>query len=253
MTFEEYWLLVLIVSARVTAFIAIMPLLRGSNIPMMAKTSIILSISAFVAYQLEPIQVQNLPELLGILILEVIIGFILAYIVELMFSIVRIAGSLIDLDIGLANPFSDGTTNSQATVISRIFYYVFILIFIVVGGVEQVISGFVYTFQLNFRTEVLSDPAFMSHIIETFNFMFFGALQIAIPFMMSTFLIYIALLLMSKSVDKINILMNIFGVKILVGVIMIAFCVPTLIIVFQQVNDLNTESFYELIRMMFSE
>lgn len=249
--FQEYWLLVLIVGSRTTAFLMMLPFFRGRSIPVLAKTSIILSISLFVARSLEPVQIETLPELFGVLAFEIIVGFVLAYMIELIFSIVRVAGSLIDMDIGLSNPFFDSTTNSQSTSISRLFYYVFLMIFLLIGGLETVITGFVYTFQFQLKNDFLSDISFLDYMLETFNYMFFGALQIAIPFMMSTFLVYISLLLMSKSVDKINILMNIFGVKIFVGLAMILLCVPVLIIVFEQANEILIEKFFELIGLMF--
>ena len=253
MSFEEYWLTVTIVFTRLMVFFTVLSFFRGTSVPILAKTSFVLSISLFIAYQVEPLTPTNIWELVGIIIIEVIIGFLLAFVIELMISIIKIAGSLLDIDIGLANPFYDGISGTQATILSKIFYYVFLLIFLVSGGFEKIMYGLMYTFKLSIQKDFLQKEDNMMFFVELFQVMFFGALQIALPFMMGTFLLYIALLLMSKVVDKINILMNVFGIKIFVGVAMVTVMIPTLMIIFQQVDEQMIEKFYEYIGFIFKQ
>lgn len=216
----------------------------------MVKAVIAIGISIFVAYRMEPVHVDNLWSLLGLMLLEAVVGLILAYIVEMMVSIVRIAGSYIDIDIGLATPFMD-MNQTQTTVFSSLFYSIFVLIFLMLDGFNNMFAGFIYSFGLDISKQFLTGGHLLNFILETFTYMFFGALQIALPFMMATFLVNLALLLMSKSVDKINILANVFGIKILVGLALIFVAVPVITIVFQQINDNLMEKFYEAMNYMF--
>lgn len=250
MSFDQYWILVLLALARTITFIFFLPFFKSQGFPNMVKLAISLGIAIFVAYRMEPIVIENLWHLLGLIFLEVIVGFMLAYVVELMVSVVRVAGSFIDLDIGMANPFFD-MNQTQTTVISSLFYSMFVLVFLVVDGFNEMLAGFIYSFGLNISEQMFLGGGLLDFFLETFTYMFFGALQIALPFMMATFLVNLALLLMSKSVDKINILMNVFGIKILVGLALIFVAVPTLIIVFQQVNDSLIEKFLEVMNYMF--
>jgi flagellar biosynthetic protein FliR len=112
-------------------------------------------------------------------------------------------------------------------------------------------GGFIYSFGLDISHQFQFGGNLATFILETFTYMFFGALQIALPFMMAMFLVNIAMLLMSKSVDKINILMNVFGIKILVGLALIVVTIPTLIIAFQQLNDNLIEKFMETMNYLF--
>jgi flagellar biosynthesis protein FliR len=253
MSFEEYWLTVMIVFTRLIVFFTVLSFFRSTSIPMLAKTSFVLSISLFVAYQIEPITPTNAWEIVGIVIINVIIGFLLAYVIELMISIIKIGGSLLDMDIGLANPFYDGISGTQATILSKIFYYIFLLIFLVSGGFEKLMYGIIYTFKLSIQKDFLEKEENMLFFIELFQVMFLGALQIALPFMMGTFLLYIALLLLSKVVDKMNILMNVFGIKIFVGIGMVTIMIPALMVIFQQVDEQMIEKFYEYIGFIFTK
>lgn len=250
MSFDQYWILVLLALSRTASFIFFLPFFRNPGFPNMAKMAISLGISIFVAYRMDPVVIENIWHMLGLLILEFIVGLILAYVVELMATVVKVAGSYIDLDIGLATPFPD-MNQTQTTIISSIFYSMFLMIFIVLNGFNEMLAGFMYSFGLNISKQFILGDDLLNFILETFTYMFSSALQIALPFMMATFLVNLSLLLMSKSVDKINILMNVFGVKILVGLGLIFVAIPTLIIVFQQLNDSLIEKFFEVMNYLF--
>lgn len=250
MSFDQYWILVILALSRTIAFIYFLPFFKNPGIQNLPKISIALGISVFVAYRMDPVQIQNIWHFAGLILLEFIVGLILAYIIEMMVSAVRIAGSYIDMDIGLANPFAD-MNNTQTTIVSSIFYSMFVLIFLVLDGFNQMFAGFIYSFGLDISGQFLTGGQVLNFILETFTHMFFSALQIALPFMMATFLVNLALLLMSKTVDKINILMNVFGIKILVGLCLIFIAIPTLTIVFQQLNEGLMEHFMDVMKLMF--
>ncbi|MCK2000002.1 flagellar biosynthetic protein FliR [[Brevibacterium] frigoritolerans] len=250
MSIDQYWILVLLALARSISFIFFLPFFKSSSFSKMPKVAIALGISMFVAYRMEPIQIDNIWQFAGLLLLEFFVGIILAYIVEMLVSIPRIAGSYLDLDIGLSSPFSD-INHQQTTIISSIFDSMFLLVFLVMGGFDELFAGFIYSFGFDISTQLLFGGDLLDFILETFTYMFFGALQIALPFLMATFLVNLAMLLMSKSVDKINILMNVFGVKIIVGLLLVFIAIPTLSIVFQQVNDTLIEKFLEAMNYMF--
>ena len=252
MSLEQYWILVLLAFARTVSFIFFLPFFRNSGFPNMCKIAISLGIAMFAAYRMDPIPIENVWHFTGLFLLEFMAGLILAYVVEMMVSVVRIAGSFIDIDIGLSNPFMD-INQGQTTLVSSLFYSMFVLSFLLLDGFNEMLSGFIYSFGLDLSKQFLFGGDLINFILETFTYMFFGALQISLPFMMATFLVNLAMLLMSKSVDKINILLNVFGVKILVGLALIFVATPTLMIVFQQLNDSLIEKFFETMNYMFQK
>lgn len=250
MSFDQYWILVLLALSRSVAFIFFLPFFRNQGFPNMAKVALSLGIAIFAAHKMPTVEVDSVWTLVGLLVLEVIIGLILAYTVELMVSVVKVAGSYIDMDIGFSTPFMD-MNQSQTTILSSLFYYIFVLVFLVTDGFNQVFAGFIYTFKFDVSHQFLLGGDLLNFVIETFTYMFFGALQIALPFMVATFLVNLALLLMSKYVDKLNILTNVFGIKILVGLALTFVAVPTLLIVFQQLDDNLIEKYFETMKYMF--
>jgi flagellar biosynthesis protein FliR len=251
--FEEYWLLVLLATARIGSFLFMLPFFRGQGIPAMAKGSLAVSLGMFSAFQMKPVEVGGMPDLIIHILIEVLIGLTLAYSVEVVVAIIKMAGAMIDMDIGLANPIFDPMTGEASTVISRIFFSFFITIFIAMNGVSYFISGIIQTFQLTIPDELFGKESFLEFLIDIMNYMFLGAVQIAFPFMFATFLVNLTLLFMGKSVDKINIFINMFGIKILVGLVLVAISVPILTTVFQQVYEGLDEQYIETIRMLFGK
>src|SRR5690625_3635819 len=110
---QSTWIMTLLVMARTFAFLSTLPVLRGIKIPLSGKLAITLPISIFIAHQIEIVEVETVLEFLGLLSFEVVVGLTLGFILELITSIVRMAGSLIDQDIGLANPFFDPNFRSE--------------------------------------------------------------------------------------------------------------------------------------------
>lgn len=240
----------LLALARTVSFIYFLPFFKGGGFLQMPKVAISLGISIFAAFHMKPVVIESLWELAGLAILEVIVGVTLALVVETVISVVRVAGSFIDLDIGMANPFPD-MSNSATTVMATIFYSIFVLILFATDGFSQMLSGFIYTFGLDISTQLLAGGDMVDFILELFTYMFFGALQIALPFMMASLIVNLSFLLMAKTVDKINVLQNIFGIKILVGIFLVCISVPTLMIVFEQLGETLLEKFLESLNYMF--
>lgn len=251
MNFEEYWILVMLATARIGAFLFMLPFFRGQGIPAMAKGSLAFALGMFTAYQMQPVSVNTMPELIVHVVIEVLIGLFLAFTIEVMVSAVKMAGALIDMDIGLANPIFDPLSGEASTIISKIFFAYFITIFIAMNGVSFFVGGIVQTFQFKVPEQMFGKEIMLEYLVEIANSMFLGAVQIAFPFMFATFLVNLTLLFMGKSVDKINIFMNMFGIKILVGLVLVTISVPILSTVFQQVYEALDEQFIEAVHILF--
>lgn len=250
MSFEAYWIVVMMVTARIGAFLFLLPFLRGLGVPAMAKGSISFALALLVARDLSAYPVHTLGDIITHLVMEVMIGAFLAFIIEVLVSAVRFAGSLIDVDIGIGTPIFDPTSGAMNTVISKIFFAYFTIIFVALGGLGFFIGGIARTFQFDIPLTWMGKDALFDFVVDAANSMLVGGVQIAFPFMFATFLVNLTLIFMGKSVDKLNILMNMFGIKILVGLFLVMMSIPILTIVFQQVYEGLDEQFLETIRIM---
>lgn len=112
----EFFLAVVIVFSRVASFLFFFPLLKGRNIPNSVKVVFGMAISIPVATGVDVSGITTLPDLLLRVTSEVVFGLALAKLVEIIAVIPKMAGFMIDYDLGfsqvnLIDP-SYGTQNS---------------------------------------------------------------------------------------------------------------------------------------------
>lgn len=145
----EYFLLILV---RVSCFIFAAPFFGTTGVPRRVKAGF----SVFVAYLIYgAISVHVYPpyetllEYAGLVIKEAITGLIIALGAQFCFMIVSFAGHLIDAEIGFAMAsLMDPTTRQQTSVSGLYLQYTFMLLFIMSGMYQYLITALAETFTL---------------------------------------------------------------------------------------------------------
>ncbi|HKM43280.1 MAG TPA: flagellar biosynthetic protein FliR [Limnochordia bacterium] len=221
---------------RLSTFMAVAPLFNMRNVPMMVK----LGFAALCALLTMPPLAGswNLDSwaVLALLAMhEVVIGFSLAFVVILVFSIVNFAGHYVDTPIGfgMASVF-DPAIGGQVPVFSQ-FYYIFaVLIFLGVDAHLWLIQAVQYSFQaIPFGTIIQLEPAF-SLIMDLIKQVFIIGIQIALPITATILLTDIGLGIVIRAVPQINVFVLGFPIKILVGLVVVFFGLPTFIYIASQ-------------------
>ncbi len=98
----EFFLAVVIVFSRVASFLFFFPLLKGRNIPNSVKVVFGMAISIPVATWVDVSGITTLPDLLLRVTSEVVFGLALAKLVEIIAVIPKMAGFMIDYDLGFS-------------------------------------------------------------------------------------------------------------------------------------------------------
>jgi type III secretion protein T len=125
---------------------------------------------------------------IGLLIKELFIGFILAFLITIPFYIAQSSGSLIDHIRGSASlQVTDPTTSTQTGPVGILYNYTLIAIFFIIGGPFLYIDAISKSFVLIPVTEVLN-PIFFSlqidfwkKLIGLLSYIFSIAIQLGAP------------------------------------------------------------------------
>jgi type III secretory pathway component EscT len=134
----EYFFSLLFLSiARVYPIINMVPFLGGKVMPIPAKMGLALSIFAitfpFMVESYEPIPWS--PLLIGYVLKELFIGFILGFLASIPFTIAQMTGVVIDNQRGSSSlTGQDATTGSQSSSIGILYNYILIVIFFSLDG-----------------------------------------------------------------------------------------------------------------------
>lgn len=249
---EQVVLTFFLIFVRVSSFLFLLPMLNNKYIPNMTKVVLAAGVSLGAYHQVPLITTTDTLSYVGMLGFQLIIGLTLGYVVEVIFATPKIAGSLIDMDMGFsAAQLLDPGSNQHTTIISNMLYLLFVYIYVAVGGLQSLLSTIVYSFQFLEPTLFFGDADFLEWIKTILLYMFTASIQIALPITASMFIINLVMLIIGKSAPQVNIFANIFTIKIAIGMILLFVALPFIGDVFVQMNEMLMEKVMETMNYMF--
>lgn len=158
------------------------------------------------------------------------------------------------MGLAYANIF-DVFAEEDNLVISQIFTYLFLLLFLSNGILLSFFMIGVHDSVLNVRVENMvniKNYEFIKLIFYSFAILFEKALVISLPILGVLLLLYLILGILSKTSPQINLLMISFAVSLGLGLIILYICFPSLVMAVRRVIELALESMSSALNL-FSE
>lgn len=241
-----FFLALLFIFLRLTTFLAIVPVFFPTGTPNHLKIGLGLILSFMVIPGVDYVTVAKISNNLDIVMLamnEIITGLVLGYIVTLVFDMIKMAGNLMDMQIGLAMAsMFDPTTKSTATLVERLVYWISIIIFFIVDGHHILLKSIMESYEVvSLGKTVIFDSTLML-MLENTSKLFIIAVKIAVPIVLIIIITDLVMGLVSRSVPSLNIMILGIPVKIVVGLSAFILGLPVLIStlegVFNQIPNL---------------
>lgn len=216
--------------ARFAGFMRYAPVFSRSEIPNMVKLSIALLLTIIFTTFLHPPLPPHGVSLTYCIIVNYVCGAILGFVANCIVQVVAAGGDIMNMQMGLQSAMVlDPTSQSQVSMLGKLFALLGIIIFIDIGGVYWLIEAFLRTFEV-FPMYGAAIPieqlASVQHLSEiTSNILFFG-LQIASPVLLATLGQDIILGLISKTAPQVNVFQLSFLFKPVLGAAIIMMLLP---------------------------
>ncbi|MCS7299641.1 MAG: flagellar biosynthetic protein FliR [Spirochaetia bacterium] len=235
--------------ARAVAFLTVLPLFGGINVP----NRIRVVLAFFLSYMTFPILTQlgyEIPTSLGdfffILVGEVIIGLLMGFFVYLIFIAFQLAAQIFSTTFGLGfvevvDPLSETSIPTYGTLL-LIFAT---LVFISIDGPFLSFQAFLESYKKiwPYNLNLDSVKVISQFVVSGFNAMFAIAIKISLPIIAVILAIDITVGILAKTAPQMNVLNLSFDAKIVVGLILvIVFAMPMITLM----QDMLKESFYKL-------
>jgi flagellar biosynthetic protein FliR len=217
----------LLVLMRVAPILFLMPILSSRNLPNLLKVGLTLTVG-FVFLPWIKIDPQALPTdpyaFAFFLIAELMIGFILAFSVKVVFAGIQVGGELISFQMGfsMANVV-DPASEVNSPIISEFLYLLTMVLFLAVDGHHWFFQAVGQSFLLLPPGEIHLQSGIYRHFLHLLGDLFVIAIKIAAPVMAVLIFTQIALGILAKAVPQVNILMTSFPVTIGLGLLFLAF------------------------------
>lgn len=250
----ELWAATFFAFCRITSFLYFLPFFSGRSIPAMAKVTFGLALSITVADQVDISHIKTVWDVAAYAATQIVIGLSLSKIVEMLWNIPKMAGHILDFDIGLSQAsLFDVNAGSQSTLLSTIFDIFFLIIFISLGGINYFVATILKSFQYTEAISKLLTTSFLDSLLATLLFAITSAVEIALPLMGSLFIINFVLILIVKNAPQLNVFMNAYVIKITCGILFIAMSVPMLGYVFKNMTDVLLEEYTKLFNFFLTK
>ncbi len=220
----------LLLFARVASMTLSSPVFGRQNIPNMAKISYSLALTIFFFMHAPLGQTpvySGVFEYAMLLGLEMLIGLVMGYMLNLFFMLVYTAGQLIDMQMGfgMANVL-DPQTGVSVPMIGGVLNIMMMLVFISVGGFERLIMVFNLTLIHIPIGEVVLVPEIAVVAAQTFSQVFLLAVQMALPIIASGLLGEAIMGMVVRTVPQMNMFVIGMPLKVLLGILMLMFVLP---------------------------
>lgn len=179
--------------------------------------------------------IENFYDLIKYGTFETINGLVLGYIVNVCFYSLKMAGSLIDIQLGLSMASTyDPNTQTQATFVENLIYFIGIAVFFSIDAHHILISSMQNSFSIIPVGYSIVDYN-LSYILNVFLQYFIIGIKIAIPMIVVLIMTDLITGIISRSISGLNVMIVGMPLKMLVGVLFFMSSLPFIINVIKDI------------------
>lgn len=210
---------------RVGSMMMISPVFSGRMVSAKIRLIVALSVTIPVSMTVQPVSGVDIMSIDGIILVirEMIIGFSIGFIVQMIFSALMIAGDAIGMSMGLGfasmiDPMSGGST----VIVSQFFVVLCTLIFLALDGHAMMIMMVAESFRWMPVGGEFYGPDQFKSITALGVTMFAGGLLIALPAILALKVTNVAIGVVSRAATQMNIFSVGFPVMLLIGIVVLS-------------------------------
>ena len=223
----------LLILMRVAFILFMMPLFGTRSVPGLVKVGLTLVISLL----LLPVVRMHLPffptepiHFVFFLILEALTGSLLALSVRIVFGGIQLAGEFVSFKTGLGMAQTvDPQSGAQSTVITELYYFIALLVFMSIDGHHWFFKALVQSFRVLPPGGLVLHEALHRYFLASAGRMFVVAIKISAPILAILILAQVAMGIVARTVPQINILITSFPLTISLGFIFIGLSLDLLV------------------------
>lgn len=220
---------VLLCALRLSTILLLAPFWQPLGLPARLRMLIILALSATLVsgtHAVPLVQPDNVATLMMAAINELMVGALMAFGVFTAFAAFAFAGNALDLQIGfnIANVF-DPVTHSQSPLLASLFTMTAVMLFFSFDAHHTVLRGIAYSLDRIPLGGPVPRPD-LADLGRQFGIVFTLGLTLAAPVMFCLFLVELAMAVLSRNLQQLNIFVLGTPIKIMLGLMLLATLAP---------------------------
>lgn len=216
--------LFLMITGRMTGFVVFNPLFGRRGIPNIVKAGLILTMSVCV-FSMTSAQTEMPSTLLGLAItflMELLLGYVLGLVVNFFFYIPVMAGSVVDMQMGLSMASTyDPASGIQVTATSNFLNVLMSLLFFAANGHHTMLRIFLNSGLVVPFGEVALREDFYSAMIQVFLDCTILGVKLCMPILGAEMLGQVGMGILMKVIPQINVFAINIELKVIVGLVLL--------------------------------
>lgn len=238
----------LLVLARMAGMVLVNPVFGRKGLPMMVRMGLVLSLSLFVlpAAELQAVAVSGLTTfgMAEAIVKEVMMGLAIGYVFQLFFSMLYVAGDVLDTLFGFSmGKVMDPISGIQSSVFAQFINVFFFLYFFATGSHLLMVKIFAYTYEVvPVGVTGFVSNALLSYLINLFGSVFGMVIRLTLPFAAAEFVLEVTMGVLMKLIPQIQVFVINIQAKILLGLLlMMLFAYPVGAFLDTYISSMMTE------------
>ena len=215
---------------RVSAMVAAAPVFGTRSVPTKVKIMTALAITS-VLVPILPVPEVNVFSPLAVIVIaqQILIGLIIGFTVQLVFSAVITGGQIVAMQMGLGfSLMVDPQNGSQSPVLSQFYVVMVMLIYLAIDGHLVLIEVLAESFKtMPISSEGLVANDFMQVVRWGAN-IFAGGMAISLPAIASLLVVNIAFGIMTRSAPQLNVFAIGFPITMMLGFTLVMITLPNI-------------------------
>lgn len=214
----------LLVFVRLLSFFLVVPLFSYRTIPLPFRIGFSFFLALILFQTIDSTLFVLDHTYIFLIVKEALVGLLVGLLAFIIVSAIQVAGGFVDFQMGFAIAnVVDPQTGAQSPLTGQYFYMIALLFLLAVDGHHLIIDGIFTSYQFISIDAFIpfEDGSITEFIIQSFNYMFIIAFQMAIPIVGTLFLVDIALGIIARTVPQLNVFVVGLPLKILVSFVAI--------------------------------
>ena len=223
-----------LILARIAGVFIQAPIFSSRSFPATAKVAFAVWLTSTI-WLVTPVATPLPPNMISfifILTAEVMFGFTIGFICNIIFIAIQSAGELIDVQMGLSVASAlDPVFGAVISIIGRLSFYIALIIFLIFDGHHLILSAFHQSFTIFPAGTIVNFGKYnlVLQITGLGGMLWLTAIQLAAPMLLLIFLADFTFGIVSRVAPQVNVFMLGFQVKPLLGLFGIMLILPYMI------------------------
>jgi flagellar biosynthetic protein FliR len=245
----------LLVFCRIGAFFVVAPVFSSRNIPVRFKIGLTFFVTLILLASLGGAPIGWSGDYLLSIFKETLVGLLLGFVAFMFFTVVQIAGSFIDMQMGfgMAN-IIDPMTGAQSPMMGNLKFMLAVLLFLSVNGHHLFLMAIMNSYQWVPLSSDVFTQVYNGHVSEflmkTFAVVFLMAFQMAAPLVAAMFLVDAGLGILARTAPQFTIFVIGMPLKVLVGFLILIVFIPTFVGLFSELFQAMFQEMQKLLSLL---